>query len=193
MEIFKQLQSASPYYVAALIMGNALILIIMRSVAEPFTRPKHHAASRITWKVSAPTTLPLAVEDVVKRCHYCCPKPMCFPLWWASRTEHGNLKRLMLQSQNHFLLLGRQGTFVNWALWPETLLKRKPAFRKITLEALKIAAIQNAKGPTDFGCVPFRRAGRQRRLAPKAASTALDRLAPVVRLRFFFPVNHCSL
>jgi hypothetical protein len=42
---------------------------------------------------------------------------------------------------------------VNWALWPETLLKRKPAFKKYTLESLQKSAIRNAKGPTDFGCV----------------------------------------
>ena len=44
-----------------------------------------------------------------------------------------------------------KGYVLNWALWPETLLKRKPNFRKMTLEALKKSAMKNAKGLTDFG------------------------------------------
>jgi hypothetical protein len=62
MEVFAQLQSASPFYVAALVMGNALLLMIMRHIAKPFTRPKHYAASRITWKVS-----PLRLAGSCKR------------------------------------------------------------------------------------------------------------------------------
>lgn len=44
-----------------------------------------------------------------------------------------------------------KGSILNWLLWPEALMKRKPAFKKITLAALKKAATKNAKGLNDFG------------------------------------------
>ena len=46
-----------------------------------------------------------------------------------------------------------KGTFLSWALWIETVLKRKPAFKKHSLKALQKAAMKNVrpKGLTDFG------------------------------------------
>jgi hypothetical protein len=47
--------------------------------------------------------------------------------------------------------ISMKGQLYNLALWPERILKRKPAFQKITLPALKKAAIKGAKGLNDFG------------------------------------------
>ena len=44
-----------------------------------------------------------------------------------------------------------KGFMFNLALWPESILKRKPAFQKLTLAALKKSAVKGAKGLDDFG------------------------------------------
>lgn len=46
-----------------------------------------------------------------------------------------------------------KGAMFNLALWPESILKRKPAFQTLTLAALKKSAIKGAKGLNDFGFV----------------------------------------
>lgn len=44
-----------------------------------------------------------------------------------------------------------KGAMFNMFLWPETILKRKAAFRPLTLEGLKKSAVKGAKGLDDFG------------------------------------------
>lgn len=85
-----------------------------------------------------------------------------------------------------------KGALFNWALWPEAILKRKPAFRKITLESLQKAAIKNAK-LSDFGDTWYETAFshaadmlNRRKLSPLGKYVAFDSMMRrlVARLRF---------
>ena len=86
-----------------------------------------------------------------------------------------------------------KGTAFSWALWPETLLKRKAAFRPHTLAALQKAAMKNAKGLTDFGDTWYEKVFEHacgmvnaRPLSPLGQHVAFDTMMRrlVTRLRF---------
>lgn len=111
-----------PVLSIALQLGGAFVFwIVASAIFKRVTRPKYHAQSRITWKVSWNHHAYLVSHEIVASFP---PLHTCVAF---------------------------QGVLINWALWPEAILKRKPAFRKMTLASLKKEAVKAAKGLSDFG------------------------------------------
>jgi hypothetical protein len=130
LSLVQPLPPASQHNMAILFTIGASVaaflgFLVLQYVFKAATRSKFSAPSRISWKVGD--------DPIANRVRQVVIILNCFPTYFKPP------------------LLFSQGVILNWALWPEALMKRKAPFRKITLEALQKAAKKNAKGPTDFG------------------------------------------